>query len=96
MNSLEQLKKYTVVVADPGEFDAMKEYQPTDATTNPSLILAASKLNHYQHLIEKAVNYGKTHGTYPLPAVGTPSSILSGPVRRSVLGLLFFLGFLGL
>ncbi|GIX85018.1 probable transaldolase [Caerostris darwini] len=62
MNSLEQLKKITIVVADTGEFDAMKEYKPTDATTNPSLILAASKLNHYQHLIEKAVNYGKSHG----------------------------------
>lgn len=63
MNSLEQLKKITTVVADTGEFDAMKEYKPTDATTNPSLILAAAKLNHYQHLIEKAVNYGKSHGT---------------------------------
>ncbi|XP_035222079.1 transaldolase-like [Stegodyphus dumicola] len=62
MSSLDQLKKLTVVVADTGEFDAMKQYKPTDATTNPSLILAASKLNHYQHLIEKAVNYGKSHG----------------------------------
>ncbi|KAG8195048.1 hypothetical protein JTE90_029628 [Oedothorax gibbosus] len=63
MSSLDQLKKMTTVVADTGEFDAMKEYKPTDATTNPSLILAAAKLNHYQHLIEKAVNYGKSHGT---------------------------------
>lgn len=43
-------------------FTAMKEYKPTDATTNPSLILAASKLDNYQHLIDKAVNYGKSHG----------------------------------
>ncbi|XP_054715812.1 transaldolase-like [Uloborus diversus] len=63
MSSLDQLKKMTVVVADTGDFEAMKEYKPTDATTNPSLILAASKLNQYQHLIEKAVNYGKTHGS---------------------------------
>lgn len=62
MSSLDQLKKMTVVVADTGEFDAMKEYKPTDATTNPSLILAASKLNHYQHLISKAVTYGKSQG----------------------------------
>lgn len=62
MNTLDQLKRFTIVVADTGEFDAMKEYQPTDATTNPSLILAASKLDNYQHLIEKAVTYGKSHG----------------------------------
>lgn len=62
MNSLDQLKQYTTVVADTGEFEAMKKYKPTDATTNPSLILAASKLNHYQHLIEKAISYGKQYG----------------------------------
>lgn len=62
MSSLDQLKRITTVVADTGEFDAMKEYKPTDATTNPSLILAAAKLSQYQHLIDKAVNYGKSHG----------------------------------
>ncbi|XP_015908550.1 transaldolase [Parasteatoda tepidariorum] len=62
MNSLDQLKKMTIVVADTGEFDAMKEYKPTDATTNPSLILAAAKLEQYQSLIKKAVEYGKAHG----------------------------------
>lgn len=65
MSSLDQLKKYTVVVADTGEFDAMKQYKPTDATTNPSLILAASKLDQYQHLVDKAVAYGKSHGKNP-------------------------------
>ena len=65
MSSLDQLRKFTIVVADTGEFDAMKQYKPTDATTNPSLILAASKLSQYQHLIEKAVNYGKSHGKTP-------------------------------
>jgi len=65
MSSLDQLKQFTIVVADTGEFDAMKQYKPTDATTNPSLILAASKLDQYQHLIEKAVNYGKSHGKTP-------------------------------
>lgn len=43
---------------------AMKQYKPTDATTNPSLILAASKLDQYQHLVDKAVAYGKSHGKY--------------------------------
>ena len=40
---LEQLKKYTKVVADTGDFESMKAYQPLDATTNPSLILAAAQ-----------------------------------------------------
>ncbi|XP_076334063.1 transaldolase [Tachypleus tridentatus] len=60
--SLEQLKEHTVVVADTGDFEAMKQYKPTDATTNPSLILQASTLPQYQILIEKALDYGKSHG----------------------------------
>lgn len=62
MSSLDQLKKMTIVVADTGDFEAMKEYKPTDATTNPSLILAAAKLPRYRHLIDSAVNYGKQQG----------------------------------
>jgi len=62
MSALDQLKQITTVVADTGEFDAIKQYKPTDATTNPSLILAASKLSQYKHIVEKAVQYGKTHG----------------------------------
>ncbi|RWS31088.1 Transaldolase-like protein [Leptotrombidium deliense] len=61
-SSLEQLRKYTTVVADTGDFEAMREYKPTDATTNPSLILAAANLPQYEHLIEKAIAYGKAHG----------------------------------
>jgi len=61
-SSLEQLRKHTIVVADTGDFEAMKAYKPTDATTNPSLILAAAKLPQYQHLIEKALAYGKANG----------------------------------
>lgn len=61
-STLDQLRKYTTVVADTGDFDSIKEYKPTDATTNPSLILAASKLPQYQHLIDAAVKYGKSKG----------------------------------
>lgn len=59
MNQLEQLKKYTVVVADSGDFESIKEFQPTDATTNPSLILAASKKENYSSLIEEAIVFAK-------------------------------------
>jgi len=54
-NQLEQLKQFTVVVADTGDFESMREYQPQDATTNPSLILKASQQAQYAHLVEKAV-----------------------------------------
>ncbi|XP_071452404.1 probable transaldolase [Hetaerina americana] len=59
MSSLAQLKQYTTVVADTGDFEAMKKYKPTDATTNPSLILSAANMPQYKHLIEKAVDYAK-------------------------------------
>lgn len=59
MSFLEQLKKMTVVVADTGDFETMIKYKPTDATTNPSLLLAAATLPQYQHLVQKAVDYGK-------------------------------------
>ncbi len=52
---LEQLKQYTRVVADTGDFAAMKDYKPEDATTNPSLILAASQKPEYRHLVDKAI-----------------------------------------
>jgi len=61
-NTLEQLKSVTTVVADTGDFEAMKAFKPTDATTNPSLILAASSLPQYKPLIEKAIQYGNKLG----------------------------------
>jgi len=52
---LDQLKEFTTVVADTGDFESMKVYQPRDATTNPSLILQAAGKPEYRHLVEKAV-----------------------------------------
>ncbi len=54
MNALEQLKQMTVVVADTGDLDAIRQYQPQDCTTNPSLILKAASLSGYAHLLEEA------------------------------------------
>ncbi|MGE9270837.1 MAG: transaldolase [Verrucomicrobiales bacterium] len=53
---LDQLKSYTTVVADTGDFESMKAYQPQDATTNPSLILQAAGKDEYRPLVEKAVS----------------------------------------
>lgn len=61
-SQLEQLKEYTKVVADTGDFESMKEYQPLDATTNPSLILQAAEKAEYKHLVEKAVSELKDSG----------------------------------
>ena len=52
LNQLDQLKKHTTVVADTGDFERMKEFQPQDATTNPSLILKAAQQSNYQNLVQ--------------------------------------------
>ena len=62
MNQLDQLKQWTTVVADTGDFQAMDEYKPQDATTNPSLILAATKEEKYQYLVQQAVDELKESG----------------------------------
>jgi transaldolase len=54
-SQLEQLKKFTVVVADTGDFATLKQYAPRDATTNPSLILKAAEMPEYQWLMDKAI-----------------------------------------
>jgi transaldolase len=55
LNQLEQLKKFTKVVADTGDFATLKEFAPQDATTNPSLIFKAAQMPGYKSLLEKAI-----------------------------------------
>jgi transaldolase len=59
MNQLEQLKQFTVVVADTGDFGTLKQYTPRDATTNPSLILKVAQMPEYAALLDKAVANNK-------------------------------------
>jgi len=59
---LEQLKQMTDVVADTGEIDAIKRYQPQDATTNPSLLLKAAKIPGYEKLVDASIEAGKKEG----------------------------------
>jgi transaldolase len=59
LNQLEQLKKFTRVVADTGDFTQIKAYAPEDATTNPTLILKAAQKAEYQPLVEQAVRESK-------------------------------------
>ena len=62
---LDQLKKFTTVVADTGDFGSLKQYTPRDATTNPSLILKAAQMPEYQFLVTKAItdNRAKAAGS---------------------------------
>jgi len=60
MNSLEQLKKFTKVVADTGDFESIKQFKPLDSTTNPSLIYAAAQDKKYSHLVEQALLVAKS------------------------------------
>ena len=55
-NALEQLRKCTTIVADSGDFGSLEKYKPTDATTNPSLILAAANMKQYDQLIEGIID----------------------------------------
>ena len=55
MNSLESLRKYTEIVVDSGEIELIKQQKPTDATTNPSLILKALNDKQYYFLLEEAI-----------------------------------------
>jgi len=57
MNLLDQLKLYTTVVADTGDFESIRKFRPADATTNPSLIFAAAQNAKYQNLVVNAISY---------------------------------------
>src|SRR5579871_5932702 len=56
---LEQLKKYTTVVADTGDMQSMEKFKPTDATTNPSLITAAAGMPAYSHIVDDVLKQAK-------------------------------------
>ena len=72
---LEQLKKYTKVVADTGDFESMKAYHPLDATTNPSLILQAAQKAEYKALVDSAI---ADHKGSPLSGDALVDSIIDG------------------
>jgi len=65
-SALDQLKQYTTVVADTGNFQQLGEFKPQDATTNPSLILKAVQNDSYKPLLEKTV---KDHASKPMPQI---------------------------
>jgi transaldolase len=70
LNQLEQLKKFTKVVADTGNFQTIKEFKPQDATTNPSLIFAATQKPEYAHLLDEVVQDRKSSGLTGAEQIG--------------------------
>src|SRR4030088_1385888 len=68
LSQLEQLKKFTKVVADTGDFESIRQYKPQDSTTNPSLILVAVSKPEYAYLLDEAI-------------AGSKKSPLSGPAK---------------
>jgi transaldolase len=72
-SQLEQLKAFTTVVADTGDFEAMKRFQPRDATTNPSLILQASQKPEYRPLVDQAL---AEHARSPLAGRALVESVV--------------------
>src|SRR2546426_6726364 len=62
LNQLEQLKKFTKVVADTADFESIKEFKPQDATTNPSLVYAATQKQQYAHLLDEVLTDRKKSG----------------------------------
>ncbi|PYJ53132.1 MAG: transaldolase, partial [Verrucomicrobia bacterium] len=62
LNQLDQLKKFTKVVADTADFESMKEFKPQDATTNPSLVYAATQKSEYAYLLHEVLADRKKSG----------------------------------
>jgi transaldolase len=70
VSQLDQLKKFTKVVADTGDIDAIKEFAPQDATTNPSLILKVADKPEYSFILDKAIADNKNSGASGAALIG--------------------------
>ena len=85
MNLLEQLRTMTVVVADTGDFESIAQYQPRDATTNPSLLYKAAQMPQYRSLLDEAIAWSQSQSERPRRRRSTRASIAcsSTSARRS-------------
>ncbi len=84
-NKLEQLRKLTTVVADTGEIDAIKKYQPEDATTNPSLILKAAQIAEYAPLIDASIEYAKAQSDDKAQQIQDTCDMLAVNIGKEIL-----------
>lgn len=84
-NKLEQLRSITSVVADTGDIEAIKRYQPQDATTNPSLILKAAKISAYAPLIDNAIVYAKSQSHDSAQQIADSCDMLAVNIGKEIL-----------
>ena len=85
MNSLDQLKQHTVVVADTGDIDSIAQHKPQDATTNPSLLYKAAQMPQYAGLIDEAIAAATSHEVKPGKLVDAVIDRLSVNFGRKIL-----------
>lgn len=86
-NQLEALRAVTTVVADTGDIEAIRQYQPVDATTNPSLLLKAAQMEQYRPLITEAVEWAKTQSDDPEQQLIDASDKLAVKFGCEILGI---------
>ena len=87
MNQLQQLQQFTTLVADTGDIEAIRQYTPEDATTNPSLLLKAVNLPHYQLLLEKARGFAREEGGDTQTQLDNASDKLAVLIGQEILGI---------
>jgi transaldolase len=87
MNQLEQLQQHTTLVADTGDIEAIRQYTPEDATTNPSLILKAVSLPYYQTQLALARDYATTEGGDSQTQLDNASDKLAVLIGQEILGI---------
>lgn len=87
-NQLEALRKITTVVADTGDIEAIKKYQPVDATTNPSLLLKAAAMPQYKSLIEESIAWAKSQSDDLEQRVIDAGDKLSVAIGKEIVGVI--------
>ena len=87
MNQLEKLQQFTTLVADTGDIESIRRYQPEDATTNPSLLLKAVGLPHYETLLQQARKYAETGGGDSQTQLDNATDQLAVLVGREILNI---------
>ena len=87
MNQLEKLQQFTTLVADTGDIESIRRYRPEDATTNPSLLLKAVGLPHYEPLLLKARNYAETKGGDSQTRLDNATDQLAVLIGREILNI---------
>lgn len=85
-NKLDQLRKMTVVVADTGDLQAIKQWKPQDATTNPSLLLKAASLTEYSELLNNAKSHGLENGASSQDQLDLACDHLAVSIGKEILG----------